>query len=61
MMQFFFESAGNAVEITARLEDDDGNIGDFRTQLTAGQSFYGHSYEDLVDKQQGTMEIDEKG
>lgn len=61
MMQFFFEAAGKSVVITARLEDDDGNIGDFRTQITAGQSFYGYSYAELFNKQQGALEIDEKG
>ncbi len=61
MQQFFFSTKDNVtIEIVARLNDGD-TIGDFRQQLTSGESFYGHSFEELLSKQFGTIEIDKSG
>jgi len=62
MMEWYFSVQDDVVFLDARLEDDDGMIGDARTEVHKGEKFYGVSYDDLVAAGDGLVVVEgEKG
>ena len=59
-MNFYFELVDDVVELQARLEDGDV-VGDTRTELRAGEDFYGVSFDELRKAGSGVVEVGENG
>lgn len=57
-MNWFFETDGDAVYLSARLEDGE-TLGDARTEVRTGEDFYGVSYDALHDAGTGVVEIND--
>jgi hypothetical protein len=60
-MNWCFELVDDVVRLDARLEDEDGRIGDARAEVGEGEEFFGVSYDELRAAGDGIVKVGEDG
>lgn len=60
-MRVYFYEEDDQIILTARMEGDDGTIGDFSDSLGPEEELFGLTYEELQAAAPGSFDVDEDG